>query len=95
MKYHVWIVDANLNQVSLVKQLSNNKKSLKGKWQIFVKGKKKENLDYFFNGYGYKLKVYTTDEVDSLECIYAVFDDRNDIVNHNQPSLPQQKKEKE
>ena len=97
MKYHVWNVDDFLHRVSLEKKdLAKNKKSLHGKWQIFVKEKRKEMPDHIFDMVGYRLMIYfqTDDKEIILVESYAIYDDRNDLVWKNQPSPNQDIKAK-
>lgn len=80
MTYYVWEVDTELNRIRMVKELSNNKKSLKGKWQIFVREKYKDSLEW--EAFGYRLGKRDNDD---LLFEYAVFDSRNELAYKNKP----------
>jgi hypothetical protein len=71
MKYFVWKVDENLIQERLVKELSPNKKQLRGKWEQFIK-----DFDDLYV-IGYRMGHFVDGELFPL---YIVFDDRNEMV---------------
>lgn len=71
MKYFVWELDEDGSPTHVIQLLSDNKKKLRGKWQMFVKETiKNEVAECCVKGYH-----LTTDSSQ-----YAVYDDRQERV---------------
>lgn len=75
MKYHVWLTTEDMQPIKYLQLLSKNKRKLKGKWQVFVKGITKGIDDAEI--LGYRLRV--EDEY------YMVLDDREEVVYKTKP----------
>jgi hypothetical protein len=71
MVYFVWECEDNWSPIKKVKELSSNKKKLKGKWQIFVKEHTSKGDESEKIGYRLTLPCGTN---------YAVFDSRIELV---------------
>jgi hypothetical protein len=77
MKYHVWLVTESDEKIRVVSTIATNKKTLRGKWQIFVKEAVIKYSTLSAELIGYRLK-FTNDE--GIIIKFNVYDDRNDLV---------------